>query len=104
LDDLIDRFKSQKVDAQSLARVKAQLRASVLRRLGDNSGLAELLTSTYANYGDWRKLFTMLDEYGKVTADDVQRVARKYFTLQNRTVAYAAQPAAARPPAAGGRQ
>lgn len=104
LDDLIDRFKSQKVDVQSLARVKAQARASVLRRLDDNSQLAGLLTSAYANYGDWRELFTILDEYGKVTADDVQRVARKYFTLQNRTAAYAVQPAAARPPAAGGRQ
>jgi predicted Zn-dependent peptidase len=64
--------------------------------------MASLLTSAYANYGNWRKLFTLIDDYGKVTPDDLQRVARKYFTPQNRTVAYSAQPAtAARPPAAG---
>ena len=34
----------------------------------------------YANYGDWRKLFTDLDDIDKVTADDVQRVAAQYFT------------------------
>ncbi len=103
LDDLIERLKSQKVDAQTLERVKAQARVAVLRRLDDNSQLADLLATYYANYGDWRKLFTALNDRKKVTADDVQRVARTYFTPQNRTVAYTAPPPAARPPAPGGR-
>ena len=40
------------------------------------------------NYGDWRKLFTELDDYNKVTADDVQRVANTYLVKEHRTVAY----------------
>ena len=45
-----------------------------------------MLATYYANYGDWRKLFTSIDDIDKVTADDVQRVAKQYFTPQNRTI------------------
>jgi predicted Zn-dependent peptidase len=54
----------------------------------------------YANYGDWRKLFTALDALNKVTAEDVQRVAQMYFISVNRTLAYTAPP---RSTAVGGR-
>jgi predicted Zn-dependent peptidase len=90
--DLLERFKSGKVDAVTLARVKTKTRASLIRRLASNPGLASLLTAYYATYGDWRKLFTSLDDLDKVTADDVQRVARKYFVPERRTVAYLVAP------------
>jgi len=105
LDALLKRFEDQKVDAETLARVKTKSRAEVIRRLANNSGLASLLTAYYAAYGDWRKLFTSLDDIDKVTADDVQRVARKYFVTPSRTVAYTVSTGA--PPAgaaAGGPQ
>jgi predicted Zn-dependent peptidase len=60
----------------------------LIRQLESNSGLANSLASTYANFGDWRKLFTDLDEINKVTAQDVQRIAAQYFTNANRTVAF----------------
>jgi predicted Zn-dependent peptidase len=88
LDDLLVRFESQKVDAETLARVKTKVRAGLIRRLASNAGLASMLTAYYGSYGDWRKLFTSLDDLNKVTADDVQRVALKYFDPASRTVAY----------------
>jgi predicted Zn-dependent peptidase len=90
--DLLERFESQKVDAATLARVKTKTRADLIRRLASNSGLASLLTANYAVYGDWTKLFTSLDDLDKVTSDDVQRVARQYFTPENRTVTYLIAP------------
>jgi predicted Zn-dependent peptidase len=87
LDIVIANLKKEKVDEAALARVKTRTRAGLIRQLDDNAGLAQLLASYYANYGDWKKLFTQLDEIDKVTADDVQRVARQYFTTENRTVA-----------------
>ena len=68
--------------------MKTKVRAGLIRRLGSNAGLASVLTVYYATYGDWRKLFTSLDDLNKVTADDVQRVALKYFDPASRTVAY----------------
>jgi predicted Zn-dependent peptidase len=99
LDDLLERFKAKKVDAETLARAKTQTRALVIRRLGSNSGLASALTMYYASYGDWRKLFTSLDDLNRVTADDVQRVARKYLVNSSRTMAYTVAP----PPSGGAR-
>ena len=92
LDDLLTRFKAQPVDAATLSRAKTQARAEVIRRLANNAGLAALLTTYAVNYGDWRKLFTAIDDLNKVTAADVERVARHYFVPSSRTNAYLAQP------------
>jgi predicted Zn-dependent peptidase len=101
LGEVMERFKSEKPDEESLARVKTKTRASLIRRLDSNSGLAQLLTDYYVSYGDWRKLFTSIDDIDKVTAEDVRRVARKYFVTNSRTLAFEFQPAAnAVPPAA----
>ena len=89
---VVDRLKNEKVDEATLSRVKTKVRAGLIRQLDSNSGLAQQLASYYVNYGDWRKLFTGLEEINRVTADDVQRVARKYFVETERTVAYTVAP------------
>ena len=94
LDTVLAGLAAKKVDEQTMARVRAKIRASVIEQLDNNAGLAALLTRYYAEYGDWRKLFTSIDDLSKVTADDVQRVAARYFVKQNRTVAYTTNPAA----------
>jgi predicted Zn-dependent peptidase len=99
LGELIERFKKETVDADSLARVKTKTRATLIHQLDSNSGLAQLLTSYYVNYGDWRKLFTSIDDINQVTAGDVQRVAQKYFVTNARTTAFDFQPAQAAEPA-----
>jgi len=86
-DDVIDGLKAKQVDNQTLERIKTKTRATLIRQLDSNSSLASLLAEYQANYGDWRKLFTSLQELDKVTAADVQRVAKTYFTESTRTVA-----------------
>ena len=93
LYDIIERVKKEKVDAESLQREKTKLRASLIRQLDSNGGLAQQLAFYQANFGDWRRMFTQLDEYEKVTADDVMRVANMYLTENNRTVSYTYTPA-----------
>jgi predicted Zn-dependent peptidase len=96
LDSVLADFETNKIDDAALARVKTRTRANLIRRLDNNEGLAQLLADYYANYGDWRKLFTEIDEIDKVTAEDVQRVAKQYFVPSNRTIALTVQPAAAK--------
>ncbi len=90
--DIVERVKREKVSDETLNRIKTKVRASLIRRLDSNSGMAEALTFYYANFGDWRKLFTSIDDVAKVTADDVQRVARQYLIPDTRTVAYTTVP------------
>ena len=94
LYQVVEQVKKNKIDDESLKRVRLKLRADVIKKLDSNSGLASELCSFSVAYGDWRKLFTQLDDYDKVTADDVQRVAQKYLTENNRTVSYTFVPAA----------
>jgi predicted Zn-dependent peptidase len=92
--EVLEKFKNEKVDDATLARVKTKAKAGLIRELASNAGLASQLTSYYNSYGDWRKLFTSLDEVNKVTADDVERVARRYFVVENRSEALTVQPQA----------
>ncbi len=61
-------------------------RASLIRQLASDTGLAAELTFYEVITGDWRNLFRQLDRIEQVTAEDVQRVAKEYFTSKNRTV------------------
>ncbi len=90
--DVIERLKREKVDDETLQRVKTKVRAGVIRSLASNSGLASNLVSYHQAYGDWRVLFKQIDIINQVTADDVQRVVREYFNKKSRTVAYHVQP------------
>jgi predicted Zn-dependent peptidase len=90
--EVLERLRTEKVDAATLDRVKTKIRAGVIRGLDSNSGLTEQLTYYHVNYGDWRKLFTAIEDINKVTADDVQRVARQYFTPEARTVVWTVRP------------
>lgn len=93
LYSIIERVKKEKTDPESLQREKTKLRASLIRQLDSNAGLAQELASYQANYGDWRRMFTELDDYNKVTAEDVMRVANQYLIENNRTVSYTYAPA-----------
>lgn len=86
--EIIDRLKREKVDETTLQRVKTKVRAGLIRQLDSNTGLASQLPFYSVMYGDWRVMFTGLKDIEKVTADDVQRVARQYFVDDNRTVVH----------------
>ncbi len=89
---ILENLKKQKVDEETLKRVKTKIRAGIIRQLDSNSGMAQELVDYYVNYGDWRKLFTQMDDINKVTADDVERVAKTYFIEKTRTVGYSEHP------------
>jgi predicted Zn-dependent peptidase len=82
----IERLKNELVSPEELAKAKTRARASLIRQLDSNSGLAAQLTFYEVITGDWRNLFGQLDKIDKVTAEDIQRVAGEYFTTKNRTV------------------
>lgn len=82
----IDRLKSQDVSDEELKMVKTRAKASLIRGLASNTGLAKQLAEAQTRYGDWRELFRQVDRIDKVTKEDVRRVANKTFTAANRDV------------------
>jgi len=82
----IERLKTELVTPEELEKAKTRCRASLIRQLDSNSGLAALSTFYEVVTGDWRNLFKQLDKIEQVTAEDIQRVAKEHFTTKNRTV------------------
>lgn len=82
----IERLKTELVSPEDLEKARTRSRAGLVRALASNRGLARQLTFYEVVTGDWRNLFRELDEIDRVTAQDIQRVAREYFTSKNRTV------------------
>jgi predicted Zn-dependent peptidase len=82
----LDRVKAGDVTDEELTMVKTRARANLVRRLDGNQGLANQLTYFESRYGSWRAMFTTVDALQKVTKEDIQRVAKKIFTDENRTI------------------
>lgn len=86
IHDEIEKLKTQEVSDEELQMMKTRAKASLIRSLDSNSGLASMLSIEQARYGDWRELFREVDRIEKVTKEDIKRVADKTFTDNNRTV------------------
>jgi len=96
----IDRIQRDPPTDVELQRVRNQAEAGSIQRLQSNFGLAFQLSNSEALWYDWRRTFRDQAALSRVTAADVQRVARTYFTPTNRTVATLVRPT--KPAATGG--
>lgn len=97
----VKKLQDTLVSAAELEKAKNQIITSQLRRLETNLGKSQSLGGAAVLLGDPNRVNTDLDRLQAVTAADVQRVARKYFTDQNRYVFYYL-PEAAKPAAGSG--
>ncbi|MHC4465923.1 MAG: M16 family metallopeptidase [Planctomycetota bacterium] len=82
----IEKLKTEPVTEQELEKAKTRTKAGLIRQLASNNGLAAQIAYYHVVTGDWRNLFKELDKIEQVAAEDIQRVAKQYFTSKNRTV------------------
>jgi zinc protease len=83
----LERLQNTEVSPRELQKAKNQLLTAHYSQLKTIAGRASLLGHYESIFGDYKKTFTIDKDYEAVTAADVQRVAKKYFTEKNRTVA-----------------
>jgi len=83
----LDRVKNGLVDERELAKAKNVRLAEFYRQMQTINGRANTIGTYEVFFGDYHKLFEAAKSYGAVTREDVQRVAKKYFDANNRTVA-----------------
>ena len=87
LYDELAKLAAAPVTAAELTKVKNQMLAAHYRSLKTIEGRANLLGSYELFHGGYEKLLKAGDDIDAVTAADIQRVARTYFSAKNRTVA-----------------
>ena len=85
----LEKLKEKPVTEAELSRVKTNMDASFIRGMVSHYGMAHLLTHYEQVTGDWRNVEVERDMTNSVTAEDIMRVAKKYFTKDNVNRGYA---------------
>ncbi len=81
----LERLKAGDLSDAELARAKRRVRATLLRDLQSNEGLARQLADSQRYFGDWRETFRYLDRVDAVAKADVQRIATATFVDAHKT-------------------
>ena len=84
--DEMDKIVNEGVTEDELQKVKNQKLMSFYHRMETINGKANTIGNYELFFGDYKKLFSAPSDYAKVTRDEIQQVAKKYFTEENRTV------------------
>ena len=82
----LDKIIDEGVKPEELQKVKNQKLMEFYRTMETINGKANNIGNYELFFGDYKKLFSAPQDFAKVTADDIQKVAAKYFTKNNRTV------------------
>ncbi|HQR36979.1 MAG TPA: pitrilysin family protein [Blastocatellia bacterium] len=102
----IDRLKNEPVTAAELEKAKTTLIAEVATGRLTNQEKADAIGAAATVLNNPAYVNEELPRYQSVTAADIQRVARKYLTVENRSVIYmlpeSMRPAGDKPAAQGG--
>lgn len=81
------RVQNAQVTDRELEKAKNFRLAEFYRQVQTINGRANTIGTYEVFFGNYQKLFDAAKNYSGVTKDDVQRVAKKYFGANNRTVA-----------------
>ena len=83
----IEKLTLYPVAPEEIEKTKNQIKADFIRSLASNAGLASKLSYYEILTGDYRYLTNHIQVIEKITPEDIIRVAKKYLTKENRTVA-----------------
>ncbi len=82
----IEKIKKEGISESELQKIKNQKLMEFYEQIETINGKSNNIGTYEVFFGDYRKMFDAPASYDKVTATDVQNVAKKYFTKSNRTV------------------
>jgi predicted Zn-dependent peptidase len=88
MDDVVAQVKESLIDEQEFQKVMNQIEANFISSSSRIAGIAESLANYEVYYGDANLINTVIENYRKVTREDLQRVAQEYMTPENRVVLY----------------
>ena len=83
----VEKLKASGVDDHELQKARNQAISAHYRSLRSINRRANVIGRYELLFGDYRKLANVEQEFNKVTAADIQRAAKEYFDVNNRTVA-----------------
>jgi predicted Zn-dependent peptidase len=79
-------MKTTLISQEEFEKVRNSFENNLVSSNASVAGLAENLADNYVYYGSANRVNTQLAGYLKVTREDIQRVAQKYFTQDARVI------------------
>lgn len=84
----IEEVKKNLIGEEEFQKLQNQIENDFVTANTSMAGIAESLANYEMYYGDANLVNTELERYRKVTREDIQRVAKKYFNKNSRVVIY----------------
>ena len=88
IDKLIKQVQEQGVSDRDFEKLQNIMENNIVSGNSSMAGVAENLAEAHVIYGDTNYINQVMDAYGKVKKEDLQRVAREYLNLNGRVVLY----------------
>jgi len=85
-DAQIDLIKNELISEEEFQKVRNKIENDLVTANASVAGIAENLADNYVYYGSANRVNTLLENYSKVTREDIQRVAKKYLTQDARVI------------------
>lgn len=88
MDEQIAKIQQELISETEFQKVQNQVENDFVTANNTVAGIAESLANYEMYFGDANLINTELERYRKVTREDIQRVAKKYFPKNGRVVIY----------------
>jgi predicted Zn-dependent peptidase len=85
-DQQIDLVKNELISQEEFEKVRNKFENDLISSNATISGISENLADNHVYFKNTNRVNTQLNEYMKVTREDIQRVAKKYFTQDARII------------------
>lgn len=86
LYDEIEKIKKDGITENELQKIKNQKLMEFYSQVETINGKSNNIGTYEVFFGDYKKMFDAPDAFNKVTAEDIQKVTKKYFIKSGRTV------------------
>lgn len=86
IEEEVKDLQNNLISEKEFQKLRNQIENDMISKNSTVEGIAESLADYFVYYGDANLINTEIKRYMKVTREDIQRVAKKYFRTDNRVV------------------
>jgi predicted Zn-dependent peptidase len=88
LDEEIRKIQNELITVEEFEKIRNQFENQIVSSNSSVAGIAENLAQNYMYFGNTALTNEQMQRYMSVTREDIQRVAKKYLTQDNRIILY----------------